>query len=123
MDMDNFLDDLFQLYPNSWNYTNKNLKLGQYYKVIDKPYVDYHKLLRLVAQEYDGDFMPPPAWLGERLCRCQKSEGNLHYRHVKVFDPRFGGKIDICFEGNPTDEQILRTLDKKFPRYEGWRIL
>lgn len=121
--MTEFLDNLFELYPNSWNLSNKNLKLAQYYKVIDKPHIDYRKLSRIMAEEYQGDFMPPPAWLGERLCRCYKSESRQQYCHVKVFDPRFGGKIDICFEGNPTDEQILKTLDKRYPGHEGWRIL
>jgi hypothetical protein len=117
-----FLDELFEIYSNSWKESNKEVKQRQYWTILDRPNVDYNKLLKIVAEEYLEGFIPPPAWLKDKIPMCLKhTEGK--WQQVKVYDPRYKSiSTKDCFPKGTTIEQMIRTYEKQF-KCTGWQIL
>lgn len=122
MNMYEFLDELFEIYSNSWKESNKEVKQRQYWTILDRPNVDYNKLLKVVAEEYLEGFIPPPAWLKDKIPMCLKQvEGK--WQQVKVYDPRYKSvSSKDCFPKGTTIEQMIKTYEKKF-NCSGWKIL
>ena len=122
MNMYEFLDELFEIYSNSWKESNKQIKQKQYWTILDRPNVDFNKLLKIVAEEYLEGFIPPPAWLKDKIPMCLKhTEGK--WQQVKVYDPRYKSvNSKDCFPKGTTIEQIIKTYEKKF-NCKGWQIL
>ena len=122
MNMYEFLDELFEIYSNSWKENNKEVKQRQYWTILDRPNVDFDKLLRIVAEEYLEGFIPPPAWLKDKIPMCLKhTEGK--WQQVKVYDPRYKSvSSKDCFPKGTTIEQMIKTYEKKF-NCTGWQIL
>ena len=122
MNMYEFLDELFEIYSNSWKENNKQIKQKQYWTILDRPNVDYNKLLKVVAEEYLEGFIPPPAWLKDKIPLCLKrTEGK--WQQVKVFDPRYKSiSSKDCFPKGTTIEQMIKTYEKRF-NCTGWQIL
>ena len=123
MNMYEFLDELFEIYSNSWKENNKQVKQKQYWSVLDRPNVDYDKLLKIVAEEYLESFIPPPAWLKDKIPLCLKLTDKSRWVQVKVYDPRTKAehKRD-CFPRGTTIEQMIKTYEKQF-NCTGWKIL
>ena len=121
MNMYEFLDELFEIYSNSWKENNKQIKQKQYWTILDRPNVDFNKLLKIVAEEYLEGFIPPPAWLKDKIPMCLKhAEGK--WQQVKVYDPRYKSiSSKDCFPKGTTIEQMIKTYEKKFNT--GWQIL
>jgi hypothetical protein len=117
-----FLDELFEIYSNSWKESNKQIKQKQYWTILDRPNVDFDKLLKVVAEEYLEGFIPPPAWLKDKIPMCLKhTEGK--WQQVKVYDPRYKSvSSKDCFPKGTTIEQMIKTYEKKF-NCTGWQIL
>jgi len=117
-----FLDELFEIYSNSWKESNKEVKQKQYWTILDRPNVDFDKLLKIVAEEYLEGFIPPPAWLKDKIPMCLKQTAGK-WQQVKVYDPRYKAvsKKD-CFPKGTTIEQMIKTYEKKF-NCSGWQIL
>ena len=123
MNMYEFLDELFEIYSNSWKENNKQIKQKQYWTVLDRPNVDFDKLLKIVAEEYLEGFIPPPAWLKDKIPLCLKQEGIGKWIQVKVYDPRYKSvSSKDCFPKGTTIEQMIKTYEKKF-NCTGWQIL
>ena len=122
MNMYEFLDELFEIYSNSWKESNKQIKQKQYWTILDRPNVDFDKLLKVVAEEYLEGFIPPPAWLKDKIPMCLKhTEGK--WQQVKVYDPRYKSvSSKDCFPKGTTIEQMIKTYEKKFS-CSGWQIL
>jgi len=122
MNMYEFLDELFEIYSNSWKESNKEVKQKQYWTILDRPNVDFDKLLKIVAEEYLEGFIPPPAWLKDKIPMCLKQTAGK-WQQVKVYDPRYKAvsKKD-CFPKGTTIEQMIKTYEKKF-NCSGWQIL
>lgn len=122
MNMYEFLDELFEIYSNSWKESNKEVKQKQYWSILDRPNVDFDKLLKIVAEEYLEGFIPPPAWLKDKIPLCLKHvEGK--WQQVKVYDPRYKSiSSKDCFPKGTTIEQMIKTYEKKF-NCTGWQIL
>lgn len=122
MNMYEFLDELFEIYSNSWKESNKQIKQKQYWTILDRPNVDFDKLLKIVAEEYLEGFIPPPAWLKDKIPMCLKNtEGK--WQQVKVYDPRYKSvSSKDCFPKGTTIEQMIKTYEKKF-NCTGWQIL
>lgn len=122
MNMYEFLDELFEIYSNSWKENNKEVKQKQYWSILDRPNVDFDKLLKIVAEEYLEGFIPPPAWLKDKIPMCLKhTEGK--WQQVKVYDPRYKSvSSKDCFPKGTTIEQMIKTYEKKF-NCTGWQIL
>lgn len=122
MNMYEFLDELFEIYSNSWKESNKQIKQKQYWTILDRPNVDYNKLLKVVAEEYLEGFIPPPAWLKDKIPMCLKhTEGK--WQQVKVYDPRYKTvSSKDCFPKGTTIEQMIKTYEKQF-NCTGWQIL
>lgn len=122
MNMYEFLDELFEIYSNSWKESNKQIKQKQYWTILDRPNVDFDKLLKVVAEEYLEGFIPPPAWLKDKIPMCLKhTEGK--WQQVKVYDPRYKSvSSKDCFPKGTTIEQMIKTYEKKF-NCTGWQIL
>ena len=122
MNMYEFLDELFEIYSNSWKESNKEVKQKQYWTILDRPNVDFNKLLKVVAEEYLEGFIPPPAWLKDKIPMCLKQvEGK--WQQVKVYDPRYKSvSSKDCFPKGTTIEQMIKTYEKKF-NCTGWQIL
>ena len=122
MNMYEFLDELFEIYSNSWKENNKEVKQKQYWTILDRPNVDFDKLLKIVAEEYLEGFIPPPAWLKDKIPMCLKhTEGK--WQQVKVYDPRYKSvSPKDCFPKGTTIEQMIKTYEKKF-NCTGWQIL
>ena len=122
MNMYEFLDELFEIYSNSWKENNKQIKQKQYWSILDRPNVDFDKLLKIVAEEYLEGFIPPPAWLKDKIPMCLKhTEGK--WQQVKVYDPRYKSiSSKDCFPKGTTIEQMIKTYEKKF-NCTGWQIL
>ena len=123
MNMYEFLDELFEIYSNSWKENNKQVKQKQYWSVLDRPNVDYDKLLKIVAEEYLESFIPPPAWLKDKIPLCLKLTDKSRWVQVKIYDPRTKAehKRD-CFPRGTTIEQMIKTYEKQF-NCTGWKIL
>ena len=122
MNMYEFLDELFEIYSNSWKESNKEVKQKQYWTILDRPNVDYNKLLKVVAEEYLEGFIPPPAWLKDKIPMCLKQTAGK-WQQVKVYDPRYKSvSSKDCFPKGTTIEQMIKTYEKKF-NCTGWRIL
>ena len=113
MNMYEFLDELFEIYSNSWKESNKEVKQRQYWTILDRPNVDFDKLLKIVAEEYLEGFIPPPAWLKDKIPMCLKhTEGK--WQQVKVYDPRYKSvSSKDCFPKGTTIEQMIKTYEKK----------
>ena len=94
----------------------------QYWTILDRPNVDFDKLLKVVAEEYLEGFIPPPAWLKDKIPMCLKhTEGK--WQQVKVYDPRYKSvSSKDCFPKGTTIEQMIKTYEKKFS-CSGWQIL
>ena len=122
MNMYEFLDELFEIYSNSWKENNKQIKQKQYWTILDRPNVDFNKLLKIVAEEYLEGFIPPPAWLKDKIPMCLKhTEGK--WQQVKVYDPRYKSvSSKDCFSKGTTTEQMIKTYEKEF-NCTGWQIL
>lgn len=122
MNMYEFLDELFEIYSNSWKESNKQIKQKQYWTILDRPNVDFDKLLKIVAEEYLEGFIPPPAWLKDKIPLCLKHTAGK-WQQVKVYNPIY--KIvcsNDCFPKGTTIEQMIKTYEKKF-NCTGWQIL
>lgn len=124
MDKFDFINRVMSMYPFHIRDSGVDAYYDKYKRALGGLNVDYEKLFDIFSTEYEDKTPPTGKWLNEKakLCRIDTPCAE-RYRHVEVFDPRFNGKVDICFEGNPTDEQILKTLDKRYPGHTGWRIL
>lgn len=122
MNMYEFLDELFEIYSNSWKENNKEVKQKQYWSILDRPNVDFDKLLKVVAEEYLEGFIPPPAWLKDKIPMCLKhTEGK--WQQVKVYNPIYKTVCsNDCFPKGTTIEQMIKTYEKKF-NCTGWQIL
>ena len=122
MNMYEFLDELFEIYSNSWKESNKQIKQKQYWTILDRPNVDFDKLLKVVAEEYLEGFIPPPAWLKDKIPMCLKhTEGK--WQQVKVYDPRYKSvSSKDCFPKGTTIEQMIKAYEKKI-NCTGWQIL
>ena len=117
-----FLDELFEIYSNSWKESNKEVKQKQYWTILDRPNVDFNKLLKIVAEEYLEGFIPPPAWLKDKIPMCLKQTAGK-WQQVKVYDPRYKSvNSKDCFPKRTTIEQMIKTYEKKF-NCTGWQIL
>lgn len=122
MNMYEFLDELFEIYSNSWKESNKQIKQKQYWTILDRPNVDFNKLLKIVAEEYLEGFIPPPAWLKDKIPMCLKQTASK-WQQVKVYDPRYKSvSSKDCFPKGTTIEQMIKTYEKKF-NCTGWQIL
>ena len=122
MNMYEFLDELFEIYSNSWKENNKEVKQKQYWTILDRPNVDFNKLLKIVAEEYLEGFIPPPAWLKDKIPMCLKQTAGK-WQQVKVYDPRYKSvSSKDCFPKGTTIEQMIKTYEKKF-NCTGWQIL
>lgn len=122
MNMYEFLDELFEIYSNSWKESNKEVKQRQYWTILDRPNVDFDKLLKVVAEEYLEGFIPPPAWLKDKIPMCLKQTAGK-WQQVKVYDPRYKSvSSKDCFPKGTTIEQMIKTYEKKF-NCTGWQIL
>ena len=122
MNMYEFLDELFEIYSNSWKENNKQIKQKQYWSILDRPNVDFDKLLKVVAEEYLEGFIPPPAWLKDKIPMCLKQTAGK-WQQVKVYDPRYKSvSSKDCFPKGTTIEQMIKTYEKKF-NCTGWQIL
>ena len=122
MNMYEFLDELFEIYSNSWKESNKQIKQKQYWTILDRPNVDFDKLLKIVAEEYLEGFIPPPAWLKDKIPMCLKQTAGK-WQQVKVYDPRYKSvSSKDCFPKGTTIEQMNKTYEKKF-NCIGWQIL
>ena len=122
MNMYEFLDELFEIYSNSWKESNKQIKQKQYWTILDRPNVDFDKLLKIVAEEYLEGFIPPPAWLKDKIPMCLKQTAGK-WQQVKVYDPRYKSvSSKDCFPKGTTIEQMIKTYEKKF-NCTGWQIL
>lgn len=117
-----FIEWLFNLYTNSWNERNKQLKQEQYYKILDDR-VDFDKLAKVTTEENLSEFMPQPAWLKERLVKCFKRGTAQKWQNVKVYNPILNRitKCD-CFPIGTSIEQMIETYEKKF-NCAGWQIV
>ena len=123
MNMYEFLDELFEIYSNSWKENNKEVKQRQYWTILDRPNVDYDKLLKVVAEEYLEGFIPPPAWLKDKIPMCLKQTGIGKWQQVKVYNPIYKTVFsNDCFPKGITIEQMIKTYEKKF-NCTGWQIL
>jgi hypothetical protein len=117
-----FLDELFEIYSNSWKESNKQIKQKQYWTILDRPNVDFDKLLKVVAEEYLEGFIPPPAWLKDKIPMCLKQTAGK-WQQVKVYDPRYKSvSSKDCFPKGATIEQMIKTYEKKF-NCTGWQII
>ena len=122
MNMYEFLDELFEIYSNSWKESNKQIKQKQYWTILDCPNVDFNKLLKIVAEEYLEGFIPPPAWLKDKIPMCLKQTAGK-WQQVKVYDPRYKSvSSKDCFPKGTTVEQMIKTYENKF-NCTGWQIL
>ena len=122
MNMYEFLDELFEIYSNSWKEGNKQIKQKQYWTILDRPNVDFNKLLKIVAEEYLEGFIPPPAWLKDKIPMCLKQTAGK-WQQVKVYDPRYKSvSSKDCFPKGTTIEQMIKAYEKKF-NCTGWQIL
>ena len=122
MNMYEFLDELFEIYSNSWKESNKQIKQKQYWTILDRPNVDFNKLLKIVAEEYLEGFIPPPAWLKDKIPMCLKQTAGK-WQQVKVYDPRYKSiSSKDCFPKGTTIEQMIKAYEKKF-NCTGWQIL
>lgn len=123
MNMYEFLDELFEIYSNSWKESNKQIKQKQYWTILDRPNVDFNKLLKIVAEEYLEGFIPPPAWLKDKIPLCLKITDKSRWVQVKVYDPRYKSvSSKDCFPRGTTIEQMIKTYEKQF-NCTGWKIL
>lgn len=127
MNLYDFLDELFILFPNSYSKENRNSKERQYMSVLDNPKIDFKKLLKRMTQTYMGDFMPPPAWFLEESVTCYKNGDECQYLEVtRLYDPRpdyqCERKASDYFPKGTSDEAIIRTYEKKF-NCTGWKII
>ena len=123
MNMYEFLDELFEIYSNSWKESNKQIKQKQYWTILDRPNVDFNKLLKIVAEEYLEGFIPPPAWLKDKIPLCLKITDKSRWAQVKVYDPRYKSvSSKDCFPRGTTIEQMIKTYEKQF-NCTGWKIL
>lgn len=125
MDLTDFIDNIFKLYPNSWNAENIDLKKRQYLVAIKNPKIDFDKLLDRIALYHKGDFMPDSAWIKEQSGHCYKQEYKNpanEWISVKMFNPKTKQiRNTDCFHNSIPDEEILSFYAKKFG--DGWQIM
>lgn len=123
MNLQQFIIDLFKLYPNSWTQDNEVLKKRQYFTALNGAKIDYSKLMDCVANEHIGEFLPTPAWLKEKAVHCYTGSTVDRWLHVKVFDPRHQSVRNIdCFPKGTKEEDILKTYESLF-KCTGWKIM
>lgn len=116
-----FIEWLFNLYTNSWNERNKQLKQEQYYKILDDR-VDFDKLAKMITEENFSEFMPQPAWIKERLEKCFKQGSAQKWQNVKVYNPILKVTTNCdCFPLGTSIENMEKSYEKKF-KCSGWII-
>ena len=88
MNRDNFLQNLFSMYPNT--FTEKNLKMWHkaYCIVFETKKIDYDKLFEIYATSYQNTNIPPaPAWFNEHIGECiirpDKCAALIHMDKIK----------------------------------------
>lgn len=126
MDVNEFIDKLFTLYPNSWTGDNMFLKKKQYLTALDNDKIEFEKLLDRIARYNISSFMPEPAWLREESKFCYKEcfkNPKSEWMSVIVYDPILKTNRNTdCFPTSVSDTKILNFYKKKFGG-EGWKII
>lgn len=127
MELKEFVQELFSLYTNSWNYQNEFTKKRQYLVALDNDKVDFELLMDRIAKYHNDDFMPASAWLREQSKFCYKAEVKRNTKdwiHPKIYDPRYNEIRQIdCFPKGTTEKQIIKTYEKMFPNVTGWQVV
>ena len=126
MDVNEFIDKLFTLYPNSWTGDNMFLKKKQYLAALDNGKIEFEKLFDRIAKYNNSSFMPEPAWLREQSIYCYKEEyknTKSEWLSVRVYDPILKTiRNTDCFKKGTSEKGILNFYKKKFGGY-GWKII
>ncbi len=126
MELKDFVDVLFVLYPNSYNSENAYLKKKQYLMALDIKNIDWEKMLDRIAKCHFGDYMPSSAWLREQTKNCYKKEflqSSSQFVSVKVYNPIINEIINCdCFPKDLGNEEIIRFYEKNFGGC-GWKVL
>lgn len=125
MNVVDFVNKLFLLYPNSWTNDNEALKRKQYMTALQTKKIDFQKLLDRIATNYDKDFMPITSWLLEQSRFCYPQEEINRFLNVKIYNPVYKCEMVDAFETSKmlTDEEIIEDYKKIFPNHkEGWEV-
>ena len=126
MNVAEFVDKLFLLYPNSWTNDNEALKRKQYMTALQPKKIEFQKLLDRIATHYDKDFMPITSWLIEQSRFCYSKDEMCRFLNVKIYNPVYKCEMNDAFETTRmlTDEEIIADYKKIFPTHqEGWEVI
>ena len=127
MNLDEFIGKLF----NRYKCMSPDLedKKNEYITVLISKCekIDFQKLLEMISKEHESDFIPTAGKILDWSHRCYKSAYKKSYKpwlNVKVYNPIYGKITNTdCFPAGTTEEQMLKTYQKRFPNFEGWKII
>ena len=124
LDKHNFIKRLLSRFPYYTQNDNGSF-YDSYSRVLTRK-IDYEKLWDLFCNSYDKNSPPTGVYLKElaKLCYLEDFKSNTsNWLHVKVLNPKTKRVRNLdCFPKNTTNEQILKTYEKKFS-CEGWKII
>lgn len=124
MNIYEFVNNLFLLYPNSYNKDNADLKKQRYIKTLNNPKTNFNKLLDYISNNHKSEFMPTEAQLKEWSQYCRYTENASQWISPTVYNPIYEREYKgDCFPKGTTEEQILKFYKNKSPDTAGWEIL
>lgn len=118
-----FVNNLFLLYPNSYNKENADLKKQRYIKTLNNPKTNFNKLLDYISDNHKSEFMPTEAQLKEWSRHCYYAGSADKWLSVTVYNPIYKYIVNDCFQAGMSKDEILNSYKKKFPDTTGWEIL
>ena len=125
MDKFDFINRIISLYPHA--ITDKQAQYDTYsHSLPVSEKVDYDKVFELYCKEYKDSFPPPPGQICEWAKSCIKSDFKpaQKWLNVKVYNPILKAVTNTdCFPAATSEETMLNTYKKMFPKYEGWKII
>lgn len=124
--VNDFLNRLTEYYSASFK-SDSDKELWKDYTLdeIYNPNVDYDKVLKLlIKRAYNGNFIPDVSQINDAAKECYKDTSAKQWLNVKVYNPIYGKITNTdCFPAGTTEEQMLKTYQKRFPNFEGWKII
>ena len=126
MNVLDFVNKLFLLYPNSWTNDNEMLKRKQYMTALEEKKIDFEMLLERIALHHTDNFMPLTAWLLDQARFCYPKGMVNRFLNVKIYNPVYKCEMVDAFETSKmlTDEEIIADYKKIFPNHqEGWKVI
>lgn len=122
MDKFDFINRIIALYPHA--ITDKQAQYDTYSRALSANKIDFEKLMDIFANEYKDGFPPPAATLKEMAARCIKTEYEVkRIKQVRFMNTLTGlVRSTDAFEGNYTDEQLLRWKRIK-SGHDNWELV